>query len=46
MEIALAIAFVVVFTIMVASAVLGAVTSSWPDEKREKWGLGPKGQGR
>lgn len=45
-EIILTIALVASVFLFAFAGILGAITGSWSDEKREKWGLGPKGQGR
>lgn len=39
-------ALIFVLLLFALAGVFGAITGSWSDEKREKWGLGPKGQGR
>jgi len=42
----LTVALIALLLIFAFAGIFGAITGSWSDEKREKWGLGPKGQGR
>ena len=42
----LSVAGILLLVIFALAAILGAWTSSLPEDKREQLGLGPKGQGR